>query len=153
MFKLCTLPIFLGILIQASVILPLLEDILSPGEKARLEHARNIDGRIKVYEAVSKRIQKDLRAAVSNKEFQTVPRILKQWTALLSESFNDIEANLKGQKKPRSLKNFEIQIRKAISDTQNYKMTAPISQQDIFDSCLTSAEAIRKRLVDIYFQN
>jgi hypothetical protein len=146
------LPLFFVILAQAADIPPLLEDILDPGERIRLEHASNIDRRIKVYDSVSKRIQKDIREAVSGDEYETVPENLRQWIVLLSVSLKDIEQNLKGRKKPRSLKNYEIHMRKAISDAENFRISAPLNQQDAIKSYLNSAEDVRKRIMDLLFE-
>jgi hypothetical protein len=152
MNALCGLPLFFVVLAQAADIPPLLEDILDPGERIRLEHASNIDRRIKVYDSVSKRIQKDIRGAVSKDEYETVPENLRQWIVLLSVSLKDIEQNLKGRKKPKSLKNYEIHVRKAISDAENFRISAPLNQQDAIKSYLNSAEDVRKRIMDLLFE-
>jgi hypothetical protein len=127
-------------------------DIFSPAEKAQMEKANSIERRIKVYLAASKRIQQALQTAVLKEEFGSVPDELKQWTLLLAKSLEDIEANLKSQKRSRSLISYEIQVRKAIADTQGLKIRAPMDQQDAFDSCLDQAETIRKKFVEILFK-
>jgi hypothetical protein len=126
-------------------------DILNSTEKAQMERADSIDRRIKVYGAASKRIQQTLQDSVLKEDFGVVPEMLNRWTALLALSLQDIEANLKSKKRSRSLINYEIQVRKAIANTQSLKVRAPIDQQDAFDSCLSQAEAIRKKLVEILF--
>jgi len=126
-------------------------EILNSKEKAQMAKADSIDRRIKVYEAASKRIQQTLQDSVLKENFGVVPETLSRWTALLALSLEDIEANLKSKKRSRSLINYEIQVRKAISSTQSLKIRAPIDQQDAFDSCLSRAEAIRKKLVEILF--
>jgi len=138
--------------IQAGGIPPGVEDILIPAEKVQMQKANSIDRRIKVYEAASKRIQQTLHDCVAKQEFEQVPDTLKLWTSLLAKSLEDIEANLKSKKKSRNLINYEIQVRKAIADTQGYKIRAPVEQQDDFDSCLAQAETIRKKLVEILFR-
>lgn len=152
MNTLCGLPLFFVILAQVADISSLLENILNPGERVRLEHASNIDRRIKVYDSVSKRIQKDIREAVSRDKYETVPENLRQWTVLLSASLKDIEQNLRGRKKPKSLKNYEIHIRKAISDAENSRISAPLDQQDAIKSYLNRAEDVRKRIMDLLFE-
>jgi hypothetical protein len=152
MNALCGLPFFFTILAQVADIPSLLENILDPGDRVRLEHASNIDRRIKVYDSVSKRIQKDIRKAVSRDEYETVPENLRQWTVLLSVSLKDIEQNLRGRKKPKSLKNYEIHIRKAISDAENFRISAPLDQQDAIKSYLNRAEDVRKRIMDLLFE-
>ncbi len=129
------------------------DDVFSPAEMTQLKASNSIDRHIKIYESASKRIQQTLLAAVEKEDFGTVPNYLKQWTTLLSKSLEDIEANLKSKKKSRNLISYEIQVRKAIADTQSLKIRAPIDQQDAFDSCLAKAEAVRKRLVEILFQH
>jgi hypothetical protein len=126
-------------------------DIFSPAEKAQMEQASNINQRIKVYEAASKRIQQALAESVRKEDFEGAPDRLKLWTALLSKSLEDISANLNTKKKSRALINYEIQIRKSIADTESYKIKAPPDQQDIFDASLTQAETVRKKFVDILF--
>ncbi len=128
-------------------------EIFIPSEKAKLENETNLDRRIKVYEAASKRMQQSLEAAVSKEDFQTVPDTLKLWISLLSKSLEDIEANLKTKKKSRALIDYEIQVRKSIANTQNYKIRAPVDQQDVFDSSLAQAETVRKRFVEILFRH
>jgi len=152
MFTLLPLVLFLS-LFQAGDPSAVTGEIFSPSEKARLENETNLDRRIKVYEAASKRMQKALEAAVSKEEFQTVPDMLKVWISLLSKSLEDIEANLKTKKKSRALISYEIQVRKSIANTQNYKIRAPVEQQDVFDSSLVKAETVRKRFVEILFRH
>jgi len=126
-------------------------EILNSAEKVQMERADSIDRRIKVYEAASKRIQQTLQDSVLKEDFGAVPEALNRWTALLALSLEDIEANLKSKKRSRSLINYEIHVRKAIANTQSLKIRAPVDQQDSFDSCLVRAEAVRKKLVEILF--
>lgn len=112
----------------------------------------DIEERIKVYRKASERMIKNLRNAVSKKEFQTVPGKLSTWTALITESLKDIEANLDPEKKrPRPLTKYEIQVRKAIKDIRDFKIRAPVEQQDIFNRCISRAESVRARMVEILF--
>jgi hypothetical protein len=125
---------------------------LNSEEKLKIQKETNINSRIKIYKQASERIQKSIQDAITKNNFETVPNDLNAWTSLLSESLKDIEANLKSKKKSKDLIRYEIQVRKAISDTQNYKIKAPIDQQDLFDSCLGKAEEIRKKYLDILFK-
>jgi len=84
-------------------------------------------------------------------EFEVVPGILNLWTLLLNRSLEDIEEALKSKKKPKSLKKYEIHLRKAIKETQDYKTKTPFDQQDAFNACLVRAETIRKQFVEILF--
>jgi len=128
-------------------------EIFIPVEKARIEKAADVEQRIKVYDTAAKRIQQEVETAVTREEFQSVPDGLRLWTSLLAKSLEDIEVNLKANKKPRSLINYEIQLRKSIGRTESLKIRAPVDQQDIFDSSLEQAEKIRKRLFEILFRH
>ena len=136
---------------QAGDIPPVVGDVFNSAEKAQLENATNIERRIKVYEATSRRIQQTLEASVAKEDFQTVPENLTLWIALLSKSLEDIEANLKSNKKSGALIKYEIQLRKSITNTESLKIKAPVDQQDLFDSCISQAETVRKKFVAILF--
>jgi hypothetical protein len=140
-------------LIQTGDISPAADDVLILAEQAKMAAAKSIDQRIKIYESASERIQLQLQGAMSNNEFEAVPGILNLWTSLLNKSIEDIEAALKPKNKPRSLKKYEIHLRKAIKDTEDYKKKAPFDQEDAFNACLVRAEVIRKRFVEILFQH
>jgi hypothetical protein len=147
------LPLYfaLSMFFQAGAKLPALDGIFNAQEKAGIAQSSNLKGRIKVYTAASTRIQKDLQAVMAAEEFQKVPSILKTWTLLLSESFKDIEAGPKLKKPLRALINYEIQLRKAIALTHDYKIRAPADRQDDFITFLDEAAMIRKKIVDILF--
>jgi hypothetical protein len=145
------LALALSVIIQGGSVPSFEGGILNPKEKTQLEKANSVDRRIKVYTAATKRIDKSLREAVSKGQFETVAADLKLWTSLLSKSLEDIEANLKSKKKSRDLIKYEIQVRKTLSNLQDYRIQAPIEQQEEFDSCLAEAEAIRQKFVDILF--
>ncbi len=112
----------------------------------------NIEKRIKVYRKASERMLKNLEKAVSGKEFQTVPEALSTWTILITESLKDIQDNLEQNKKrPKPLVKYEIQVRKAIKNIRDLKIRAPVDQQDVFDRCISRAEDVRSKMVDILF--
>ncbi len=127
------------------------DDVLSSGEKIQMEKADSVDRRIKIYTEASKRIQKNLQEAVSVNNFLFVPAYLKKWTRLLVRSLEDIEANLKPEKKNKNLIKYEIQVRKSLEAIRDYRMQAPVEQQDAFDSCLARAESVRKKFVEKIF--
>jgi hypothetical protein len=129
------------------------DDIFTPGEKAQLASANNAERRIKVYNSASKRLQQELETAVTQENFQSVPGILQAWTFLLDKSLKDIETNLTAKKKSRALINYEIQLRKSITRTENLKIKSTADLQDPFDSCLERAEKIRGRFVEILFRH
>jgi hypothetical protein len=128
------------------------DSTLNSEEKLKIQKEKNINGRIKIYKQASDRIQKSIQDATAKNNFEIVSNDLKAWTSLLSESLQDIETNLKSKKKSKNLIRYEIQVRKAISNTQNYKIKAPVDQQDLFESCLEQAEKIRTKFVDILFK-
>ena len=120
-------------------------------KRFRVEKERDINDRIKVYTEASKRIQERLVKASSKRQFESVPRELELWTALLANSYKDIKTNINPEKKSKNLIKFEIQVRKSLDDLEDYKIKAPIDQQDAFDACLSQAEEIRKKFVEIIF--
>lgn len=143
----------LGIFLLAGIAPDFPAGIFTEKEAGKIKkESDDVEGRIKVYQKASERMLRDLRNAVSEKKFQTVPENLSTWKILITESLKDIEANLERKKKrPRSLIKFEIQVRKAIKDIQDFKIRAPVDQQDIFNSCIDSAESVRARMVEILF--
>ena len=146
-----SLTVILVLFLQAGITPQSTGELFDPKEKAKIEKEKTVEGRIKVYEAASKRMQKTLETAIDQENFQSVPENLKLWTSLLLKSLEDIETNLKTKKKSRALIKFEIQIRKAIANTENYKIRAPVEQQEAFDSCIAQAEKVRRRFVEILF--
>ena len=139
------------VFLQAAGTPPPSGEIFNAKEKARFEKADKVDGRIKVYTDASKRIQQTLEDAINKDDFQAFPDNLKLWTSLLSKSLEDIETNLKSKKKSKNLIRFEIQVRKAISNSLNYKIKSPVELHDAFDACLEKAEKIRQQFVEILF--
>jgi hypothetical protein len=153
MSYLCLFGLTFALFLQISRTLPASENIFLPNEKSQLEKAQNVDQRIKVYDAASKRLQQELEAAVDKEEFIKVPDKLRLWVSALTKSLEDIDANLKAKKKPRALINYEIQLRKSITRTESLKIRAPVDQQDVFDSSLAEAEKVRKQFVEILFRH
>jgi len=131
---------------------PLKEGILDAQEMAQFSRAQKVDDRIQVYAAASLRMERSMTAEIGTNDFSHIPKELDLWVELLSGSLNDIDANIQPKKKPKYLIRYEIQVRKALAVLKEFKVKAPIDQQDIFDSKLTEAEAIRKRFVDIIFR-
>jgi hypothetical protein len=121
-----SITLVLSLLVQAEVVPSFSGDILSPKEKTKMEKANSVNNRIKIYESASKRIQKELHEAVSKD---------------------------KSKKKSRNLIHYEIQVRKSIAAMQDYKLQAPVDQQDDFDACLAQAETVHKRFVEILFKH
>jgi hypothetical protein len=143
--------IVLNMLIHAGGFSLPADSVLNPDEKLRIEKEVNVDQRIKIYWKASERIQKTIDEAVVKDDYKTVPNNLKMWTALLSESLSDIQANLKTKKKSKKLIAYEVHVRKAISNVQSYKIRSPVEQQDIFNACLDQAKKIHRIFIDILF--
>ena len=143
--------LLLAFFFQAGDVPPVAGEVFNSAEKAQLENAKNIEQRIKVYTAASQRIQQTLEASVDKEDFRTVPENLTLWIALLSKSLEDVEANLKSKKKSGALIKYEIQLRKSITNTTSLKIRAPVDQQDLFDSCISQAETVRRKFVAILF--
>jgi len=114
----------LGIFLQAGIAPDFPAGTFTEKEAGKIEkESDDVEGRIKVYQKASERMLKDLRNAVSEKKFQTVPENLSTWTILITESLKDIEANLERKKKrPRPLIKYEIQVRKAIREIRDFKI-------------------------------
>jgi hypothetical protein len=144
--------LILNMLCQAGLVSVDQDTVFSPAEKTQLTMENSVERRIKIYQSASVRIQKNMHQSVAKEDFQTIPDDLKTWISLLVKSLEDIENNLKSKKKPRSLINYEIHVRKAISDLQGIKIKAPAEQQDDFDSCIAQAASIRKKFVEILFK-
>jgi len=145
--------LLLAFFFQAGDVPPVAGEVFNSAEKAQLENAKNIEQRIKVYTATSRRIQQTLETSVDKEDFRTVPENLTLWIALLSKSLEDVEANLKSKKKSGALIKYEIQLRKSITNTTSLKIRAPVDQQDLFDSCISQAETVRRKFVAILFLN
>ena len=143
--------IALGLLMQNASFSPPVDSALNSVERLKMEKELKIENRIKIYRQASERIQKNIEDAVSKDSYKTLPPYLRLWTSLLSESLKDIQANLKLRKKSKNLISFEIQVRKAVSNSLNYKIRSPVELHDAFDACLEKAEKIRQQFVEILF--
>ena len=58
------------LLLQTGGVSPVPDEVFIPKEKARIEKAGKVDGRIKVYTAASKRIQQTLEQAINKEDYQ-----------------------------------------------------------------------------------
>jgi hypothetical protein len=151
MIFLRTFTLALSMFVQGGIVPSFDSDVFSPKEKEEFEKADSIDRRIRVYISASRRIQKSIHQAVARGQFQSVPGDLEQWTTLLVKSLEDVETNLRPQKKSKSLIKYEIDLRKALTELDDYKIKSPIEEQDAFDACLAKAKAVHKRFVEIIF--
>jgi len=127
-------------------------DCLTAVEKQRLSKERNIEGRIKIYREVSVRLYKAVEGAVAKTNFDVVPDLLGCWKDHLTGSLKDIEANINRKKKSGALIDYEIQVRKSITDINDARLKAPVQQQSDFQSWLAQASMVHQKFVDILFQ-
>jgi hypothetical protein len=131
--------------------LPPTQDGLLPAERERLSKEEKIDNRIKIYETATERIRNALHKTVTAESYSDVPALLSDWQRLLATSTQDIEDKVSRKKRSRNLIHFEIQLRKAIADVQNYKLKAPIDLQQGFENWLADADKAHNSFVDILF--
>ncbi len=127
------------------------EDGLNPTEKAQLEKEEKIDNRIKIYEGASTRWHGAIRRGVSTNDYNGIPEIMKAWTSLLTASLKDIDEHMQRKKKSRALIQYEIQLRKEITEMQDFKLKAPLELQEDFEQWMANAEDVHKKFVDILF--
>ena len=127
------------------------EDGLNTAEKAQLEKEEKIDNRIKIYTGASIRWHSAIRRNVTTDDYDETPEMLKAWTNLLMASLKDIDEHMQRKKKSRALIQLEIQLRKEISEMQDFKLKAPVELQEDFEKWAASAEAVHKKFVDILF--
>jgi hypothetical protein len=138
--------------LQTATDLSFTEGTLNPKEKEQLARAINVEQRIKVYITASSRIQQTLHGLAADGDFAKIPDSLQVWNTLLSGSLRDIEANLKTKKKSRALIRYEIQVRKLLTEVQEYKNNIPEEDAETFKSLLAQADKIRKQFVEIIFR-
>ena len=146
-----TLLLFFALLSQAAGPPSALNQGLTPAERDALQRERKIDNRIKIYDEASERLSKSLESLVVKDGFQSVPDVLESWRNVLELAAKDIEENASRKNKSKALIRFEIRLRKEIANAQDFRIRAPVDQQDVFDAWLSRAEEIRKEFVDILF--
>jgi hypothetical protein len=145
-FALCTF-------LQDATAPPSVDGLLNSREQASMTTATDVKQRIKIYQAASRRYQEALEHDIADNDFSQIPDNLKRWTALLSASLEDVEANLKVKKRSKPLIRFEIELRKDIATFHSFKTRVPADQQDLFATTLDQAEKIRKRFIEMIFQH
>ena len=126
-------------------------DGMLPLERSKLQQEKKIDKRIKIYNAVSDRWLKAFSSAVAENKFESVPTILQVWMSALTESLQDIDANVGRKKKSGPLINYEIHLRKSINEVKDSQLKAPVEQQDYLDTWIAQAEKIQSKFLDILF--
>jgi tRNA/tmRNA/rRNA uracil-C5-methylase (TrmA/RlmC/RlmD family) len=138
-------------IVQADRITPPQGDSMLPLERSKLQKEEKINNRIKIYKTVSTRYLKTFSSATSTNDFESVPPTLQVWMSLLTESLQDIDANVERKKKSKALIDYEIHLRKSINEIKDYKVKAPLEQQDFLDNWVAQAEKIQAKFLDILF--
>jgi hypothetical protein len=147
-----SLILLLGFAVQQAKQAPEATDVLTPAERSQMAKATKIDGRIKVYQAASERFKAKLANEMAKRDYSAVPDTLQLWAQLLKISLKDIDASITNRKKKSgALKNYEIRVRKSITDVQAYKTAVPVDVIDQFDTWLAQAEDVHQKFVDILF--
>jgi hypothetical protein len=144
----------LGLWLQSGNPLPVSipEECVTPAENKRLASEPSIDSRIKIYRQISERYAKSVQAAVSKSAFDDASGRLRCWKEILNASLKDIEANVNRKKKSGALKDYEIQLRKAVLTMGDLRLKVPYQRNEEFESWISDVTLIHKRFVDILFQ-
>jgi hypothetical protein len=143
--------ILASINVQAGSIASPQGDSMLPLERYKLQKEKKIDNRIKIYSGASDRCLKAFGSAVSENKLESVPALLQSWINLLAESLRDIDTNVGRKKKSGALIEHEIRLRKSIKEVKDYKLRAPVEQQDYLDAWIDQAEKIQAKFLDILF--
>jgi hypothetical protein len=138
-------------MVRADRITPPQGDSMLPLERGKLQKEEKINNRIKIYKTASTRYLNTFGSATSTNDFESVPPTLQVWMSLLTESLQDIDANVERKKKSKALIDYEIHLRKSINEVKDYKVKVPLEQQDFLDSWVVQAETIQTRFLDILF--
>lgn len=154
MAALALISLLVGLLMQSAGKPVFPENLFTAKEKQKLEkNLDDLEERIEVYRDASVRIFRSIEQGVSADSYAEIPARLEIWVCLLSESLKDIEASIDpAKRKMKDLKKYEIQIREAIYDLEDYKLRAPPEQQETFDSRIRQADDVRGKIVKILFQ-
>ncbi len=142
------------LLLQAAEVPAFPENLFTAKEKKKLEkNLDDLEERVEVYRDASVRIYKSIEKEVSDNNYGAIPPRLKTWVVLLSESLKDIETNIDPKdRKMKDLIKYEIQIREAIHDLEDFKLRAPAEQLEVFESCIREADEARGQIVKLLFQ-
>ncbi len=127
-------------------------DGFSSFERSRLAAAQNVEKRIRIYTDLSEDRRRSVEKAVAEQDFDAISLILRSWREVLDYSLADIQENAGQKSKSKALKNYEIQLRKAISTVGDLKTKGgSLEQFEQFESWLTHAGEVQKKLVAILF--
>jgi len=145
------LPILLFLLFQTAAFAADAPEIYAPSEKKRLASSKSLDNRIRVYDTAFERIRKEVENDIRDERFENAARTLGVWSALLSESLADIEANINPRKKSGRLRQYEIHLRQAISGMRTLRMRSPAELYDALVSFEEQAEETRSKFMLLLF--
>ncbi|MDR0311861.1 MAG: hypothetical protein LBJ21_09765, partial [Acidobacteriota bacterium] len=126
-------------------------EIYTPSEKKRLDSAKSLDDRVRVYDAAFERLRKEIEKDIREDRFEDAARTLSAWSELLTESLADIEKNANPKKIPGGLKQYEIHLRQAINGLRALRARAPAELYDAFISFTEQAEETRRKFMSILF--
>ena len=146
--------LIVGLLLQAAGEPVFPENLFTLKEKQKLQkNLDDLEERIEVYRDASVRIFKSIEKEVSTDNYSAIPARLEIWVVLLSESLKDIETNIDPKKrKLKDLIKYEIQIREALHDLEDFRLRAPPGQQELFESFIRQADDAHGEMVKILFQ-
>jgi len=127
------------------------QEIFTPAEKRRFDSARSLDNRIRVYDTALQRIRKEVENNIREERFEDAARTLSNWSALLTKSLSDIEANATPGRISRRLRQYEISLRQALGGMRSLSLRAPLDLFDAIESFSEQAEETRRKFIDILF--
>jgi hypothetical protein len=148
-----TVALFLAVLMQEGGLPtgPMPEGLSSYDRSRLTAAAQNVEKRIKIYTEVSNNRRRSVEKSVAEQDFDSVTLILRSWTEVLDFSLRDIRANAGKKARSGALKNYEIQLRKAITAVSDLKTKGSYEQLEKFESWLNHADEVQKKIVAILF--
>ena len=126
-------------------------EIYTPSEKRRLDSAKSLDDRIRVYDTAFQRIRKEMERDIREDRFEDAARTLSAWSALLSESLADIEKNSDPKRRSGRLRQYEINLRQTIGGMRSLSIRTPMELYDALESFSEQAEEARRKFMNILF--
>jgi len=127
-------------------------DCLSDLDKRRLAAEAGIEKRIKICREISDRLHKAVEQAAKKQQAAEVASLLTCWGDHLDASLRDVESFINRKKRSGALKDFEIQLRKAIRDMEDARLKAPYEESAHYEAWIDQAKKVHDRFVDFLFQ-
>ena len=124
---------------------------LTAAERTQLDRETNLDRRVRIYEAASQRLLRQVQGEFKSEEYERVAATLEAWQEVILASRKEVEAKANPKRKSRAVIQYEIQLRKAISEVRDLALRAPTELEDPFRTWLEKAEEARKSMVDVLF--